>query len=54
MKIAKELVCAAAALKPHPTTTRRMSELHKPQATGVFEGGMGELLIDSVQIHLRQ
>ncbi len=25
-----------------------------PQATGVFEGGMGELLIDSVQIHLHQ
>jgi hypothetical protein len=24
------------------------------KATGVFEGGMGELLIDSVQIHLQQ
>jgi hypothetical protein len=53
MKIVKELVCMVAALKPHPTT-RRMNELHKPQATGVFEGGMGELLIYSVQIHLQQ
>jgi hypothetical protein len=25
-----------------------------PRATGVFEGGMGHLLIDSVQIHLQQ